>query len=144
MTVVQLQAVPAPSNEPREPDWTDIFNDELDIASAKESWLLIISEMKAAKTLSVTNGPAIKRLVMAYSAYERSCREVATQGAVVKARKTRVPQYNLHWTIMSQADDMARKGETELGLSPRRRSGVTKAQTQVSGGRKSDAFLKRP
>lgn len=126
---------------PPEPDWNLIYSDEIDIAIAREEWEIVIREMQAAKTLTVANGHAIQRLVAFRIIYERAARQVAEAGAIVKAKRTRVPQYNPHWIVMRQADETIRAHEAELGVSPSRRGRATKIERQKRKPRPADAYL---
>ncbi|MDF2797652.1 MAG: hypothetical protein K0R85_396 [Devosia sp.] len=129
---------------PPEPDWTQTYSDELDLALASETWGEITREMKAAGTVAVANGHAIQRLVNFRIIYEHSARDAAENGAVIRAPKTGVPQYNPHWIVSRQADDAMRALEGELGISPLRRGRVSKAAPRQRKARPSDEWLARP
>ena len=94
-----------------------------------------------AGTLAVANGHAIKRLVDFRIQYERSSRHVAEQSPVTKAKRTGVPQYNLHWTVMRQADEAIRALEAALGVAPTSRGKATKVSRVKKAKRAADAYL---
>lgn len=127
---------------PIEPDWSSIFADELDIAEAHDHWGIVTREMQSSGTIAVANGHAIKRLVEFRVQYERSARQIAEHGPVLKAKRTKVPQYNLHWTVMRQADEAIRVLESELAIAPSRRGKATKVNRGKKTGRAADAYLK--
>lgn len=129
---------------PPEPDWQSIYDDELDIGTAHELWGVITREMSTAKTISVANGHAIKRLIEFHVQYEHSSRHVAEKGAILAptSKKAKVGQWNPHWSVMRQADDAMKMLESELGISPLRRGKTTKAERKQRKDRPSDAFLR--
>lgn len=129
---------------PPEPDWSAIFSDELDVEAARGKWGVVTREMQAAGTLAVANGDAIRRLVEFWVEYQRSARHVAEHGAILppKSRKTKVGQWNPHWSVMRQADQSIGFLEAELGLSPTRRGKAVKVQRGKKASRASDEFIK--
>lgn len=137
-----LTAVPGGDGVPAEPDWSAIYNDILDLDLAHEEWGIVVREMTEAQTVAVVNGHAIMRLVMFRVQYERSARNIAENGAVLKAKRTGVPQYNPHWPIMRQADEAIRVLEAELGLAPVRRGKASKVQRGKKAVRAADSYLK--
>lgn len=121
---------------PPEPNWRSIFGRAADREAAAGYWRDIISELKAAEKLAVANAHSIKRLAVAYVMYDRSAKEVARSGPVMKAAKTKVPTYNPWWTTMSNADSQAAALEKALCVSPRDRgtgAKVVKKSTRVTG-----------
>lgn len=127
---------------PPEPDWSQIYADEFDLAFATEQWGAIVREMRDRSILSVANGHAIKRLVEFRVQYERAAKYLAEHGPVVKAKRTGVPQINPHWTIMRQADEAVARAEAELGLAPVRRDKAAKVERKVRQARAADQFIK--
>lgn len=127
---------------PAEPNWSLTYTDEIDQAAARDHWRLIISAMRDAGTLAAENGHAIKRLVLFYVEFDRSARQVAEGGKVIRAKKTAVPQMNLEWVGMKQASAEASSLEAELGLNPRRRNAAGKVQRKARTARASDAYLR--
>lgn len=73
-----------------QPDGYSLFNDELEIASAREHWRIVTTELKDRQLRAAANGHSIQRLVCAYLIFDRMYREVAEHGVVVKtpARQT--------------------------------------------------------
>lgn len=136
-----LAAIPGGDGIPPEPDWTSQFTDELDIAEAHDRWGVIEREMKDAGTLAMVNGHAMQRLVEFYVEYRRAARQIAEHGTILKARRTKVPQPNLYWVIMRQADEHIRVLEAELGLAPVRRNKAGKVQRGKKAPRAADSYL---
>jgi P27 family predicted phage terminase small subunit len=127
---------------PVEPDWTSILTDDLDIVSARENWRSITSEMKDAGTLVVENGHAIQRLVLFRIEFDRAARNVAEQGKVIRAKRTKTPQINPEWTCMKQSAEAVSDLEAELGLSPRRRNAAGKVQRAKKKSTAADNYLR--
>lgn len=138
----KLIAIEGGDGKVAEPDWAQLINDELDIAATHEHWLTIAREMQEAGTLAMANAHQVKRLVIAYVMYDRAVRVICEEGPVIKAKKTRVPQYNPQWTILKDSHALASQLESELGLTPRRRGSVTKTQRQKRATKASDAYLR--
>jgi len=128
-----------------EPTWALLLTDPLEIEAAKQYWRRITTEMRERQTLSVTNGHAIQRLVLAYVVFDRSSREVAESGAVTKPKRgssTAIARLSPHFTAMREAANDAGTLEAELGLSPRRRAGVSKIDKRPQRRTGADAYLK--
>lgn len=127
-----------------EPDWPSLFNDVLEIGAASESWRVVMSELRDRGLLSPSNVHAVQRLVVAYTMYNRAAREVAEHGAVVKPRRGNskaIPRVSPFFTAMRESNADAIALEAELGLSPRRRGHVTKAERKNQRARAADAYL---
>lgn len=137
-----LNVVEGGDGTPPEPDWSKIYSDGLDVALAHEHWINVVSELRSAGTLAVANGHSIKRLVEFRFQYERASQQVAEVGPVIRAKRTKVPQYNPHWIVMRQADQSITYLEAELGISPTRRGKAVKVQRGRSSTRASAAYLK--
>lgn len=127
---------------PPEPDWSLLYQDELDLQIASGHWRVVINEMKEAQTLTMANGPAIKRLVMFHVEFERQARSVAGAGVIRHAKKTKVPQVHPSWGVMKQAAEAAAALESELGISPRRRNNVGKVQKKARRATAADEFIR--
>ncbi len=110
-----------PVANPSEPDWALLLNDALDIAAARDSWLIVTAELRAAGRWTPANAHAVERLCIAYCLYDRAAREVLEHGAITRAAKTKVPQYSLHFTVLGNMDGVATRLEAELMISPRKR-----------------------
>src|SRR5690349_13087819 len=126
---------------PPEPDWSALFDDDLDRVSAAEHWSATIRELRAEATLTIANGHAIRRLVESRVQYERAARHVAEHGAILKASKAKIGQFNPYWAVMKHASDEIRLLEAELGISPVRRSRATKVKREKKSERASDRYL---
>jgi P27 family predicted phage terminase small subunit len=137
-----LEAVAGGQNTPPEPDWAEIFTDDLDLAAAKEIWRGVINEMRDAGTLVVENGHAVRRLVLFRIEFDRAARNVAEQGKVIRAKRTKTPQINPEWTCMKQAAEAVADIEAELGLSPRRRNAAAKVSRAKKKATAADNYLK--
>ncbi|ACL57578.1 P27 family phage terminase small subunit [Methylobacterium nodulans] len=137
-----LAAIPGGDGAPAEPDWSQAYADELDIAFAHEQWGHIVREMGERGTLSVSNGHAIKRLVEMRIQYERASRHVAEHGAILRATRAKTGQWNPYWSVMTKADEAIRVLEAELGLAPVRRGKAAKVERRARTARAADAYLK--
>jgi phage terminase small subunit len=145
MIEMAFSVLPGGDGYPKEPDWTTIFTDDLDVDVARVTWRETFNEMRDAGTLSLSNGHAIKRLAEFRVQFERASRHVGEEGAILPPanKKTKVGQWNPYWSVMRQADDAIKSLESELGLSPRRRAGAAKAERKVKQVRAADAYLAR-
>jgi len=126
-----------------EPDWTSLFNDELEIAAAAEYWRVIATELRERGLLAPVNGHSIQRLVCAYLMHDRMYRHVAENGVVTKPRRGNakaIARISPHFTAMREAMADANALEAELGLSPRRRGSVTKVERKQRQERAADAY----
>lgn len=124
-----------------EPDWPLIFSDEIEIAAVRRYWRHAVQAMRDAGTLLPENEPAILRLMMVYTLYDRNAKEVAENGAVIapKRKNSRaISRVSPHFTAMSTLSKEALALESDLGLTPRSRNKVTpakrKANQRVIGG----------
>lgn len=127
-----------------EPDWQSLLDDELEIAAAREHWRIVTTELKDRYLLAAANGHSIQRLVCAYLMFDRMYREVAENGVVIKPKRGNskaIARVSPYFTAMREAGADAERIEAELGISPRRRGGVTRAERKVRKERASDAFV---
>lgn len=127
-----------------EPDWALLLTDPLDRDAAAEHWRRVTTELRDRDLLAPANAHAIQRLVLAYLVYDRCSQEVADNGAVLKPKRGNpkaIARMSPYFTAMRQAGADADRQEQELGLSPRRRAGATKATKKVSRTTGADAFL---
>ncbi|NMG39897.1 hypothetical protein GRZ55_11645 [Chelativorans sp. ZYF759] len=127
-----------------EPDWPSLFSDVLEIAAAQEHWRVITIELRERQLLAAANGHSIQRLVCAYVMFDRMYREVAEQGVVMKPKRGNpksIARVSPYFTALREAGSDATALEGELGLSPRRRGAVTKAERKVKRERAADAYL---
>ena len=129
-----------------EPDWQSLFSDVLEIAAAQEHWRIITTELKDRQLLAAANGHSIQRLVCAYLMFDRMYREVAENGVVTKPRRGNtkaIARVSPYFTAMREAGSDAAALEAELGISPRRRGDVTRAERKQRKERPSDAFIRK-
>jgi P27 family predicted phage terminase small subunit len=127
-----------------EPDWESLFSDVLEIAAAKEHWRIITTELRDRHLLAAANGHAIQRLVCAYLMHDRMYRHVAEAGPVMKPRRGNskaIARISPYFATMREAGSDASTLEAELGISPRRRGSVTKAERKQHRNRASDGYL---
>lgn len=127
---------------PPEPNWRSIFGRAADREAAAVYWRDIISELRSSEKLAVANAHSIKRLAVAYVMYDRSAKEVAKSGPVMKAPKTGVPTYNPWWTTMSNADSQAAALEKALCVSPRDRGTGAKVEKKSARRTTGGGYLK--
>jgi P27 family predicted phage terminase small subunit len=114
-----------------EPDWSLILSDPLEVDAAREHWRRISGDMREAGTLAPGNAHPMQRLVNAYIVYDRSAREVAENGAVLKPKRGNpksIARLSPHFTAMREAGSDAALLEDKLGVSPYGRNKVGKAQ----------------
>ena len=126
---------------PPEPDWKLTFAEPADASRAHEEWALVVNELKAASALTVANGHAIKRLVIFRILYDRAADTVIEQGAVVPAKRTKVPSHSAYWTVLKQSSEAITTAEAELGLSPTRRDKLVAVKRNQRQARAADEFL---
>lgn len=127
---------------PPEPNWRTIFGRAEDRTAASAYWRDIVSELRSTEKLAVANAHSIKRLAVAYVMYDLSAKNVARMGAVITAKKTRVPTYNPWWTTMSNADSQAAALEKALCVSPRDRGTGAKVEKKARRATGADRYLK--
>ncbi len=139
---MELKTLSGGENAPPEPDWAAIYTDDIDQATAKEHWRAVVSEMREAGTVTVVNGHAIQRLIQFRIEFDRAARNVAEQGKIIRAKRTKAAAINPEWTCMKQAGEAVADIEAELGLSPRRRSAVGKVQRAKRKITAADSYLK--
>ena len=128
-----------------QPDWESLFSDVLEVEAAREHWRVITTELKDRGLMAAGNAHALQRLVVAYVMYDRALREVAEHGAVTKPKRgnTRaIARLSPHFAAMREMASDAAVLEAEFGLSPRRRSVVSKAESARKVKRASDAYLR--
>lgn len=134
--------IPGGDGVPPEPNWRTVFGRAADRESASAYWRDIISELRGADKLAVANAHSIKRLAIAYVMYDRSAKEVARSGPVMKAARTKVPTYNPWWTTMSNADSQAAALEKALCISPRDRGTGAVVAKKAKRSTGADRYLK--
>jgi hypothetical protein len=135
---------PGSSAAPAEPDWAKLYRTKVDREFAHQLWSDVVAEMTAANTLSIVNGPAIKRYVIFQVECERQSRTIGMSGVIRKAKKTKVPMVHPAWSILKQAAEAAATLEAELAISPRRRNNGGKVERKQTRTSRADAFLSKP
>ena len=122
---------------PKEPDWSEVYNDSDKQVGAHQYWVEIVHEMVEAGTISAVNGHAIFRVVAMRIEFDGAQLEIATKGRLITGghKKTGAQAVNSNWGCMMKSAEMLMQLEAELGLSPRRRASATK----VSRGKKTTA-----
>jgi P27 family predicted phage terminase small subunit len=120
-----LDVIEGGDGMPLEPDWSLLFSDANELTTAHEHWSTVVTTMRSAETLTVANGHAIKRLVLAQVVFDRACVAIARDGAVRRVKG--VDRRNPQWMLARQSAEMAANIEAELGLPPSRRHRVGKA-----------------
>lgn len=138
-----LTAIDGGAGTPPEPDWSLTFSDAAEIIKAHEEWTAVISELKEAEALTVANGHAIKRLVVFRLLYDRTADTVVEQGAVVPAKRTKVPSHSAHWTVLRQSAEVIAGAEAELGIAPTRRGKLVPVKRRKAKPRAADAYTSR-
>lgn len=139
----KFMAIDGGGGTPPEPDWSKTFADPLDASRAHEEWIGVINELKAANALTVANGHAVKRLVHFRVIYDRAADTVIAQGAVIPARRTKVPSHSAYWTALKQAAEAIASVEAELGLAPTRRGKLVAVKPKTRPARPADEYLGR-
>lgn len=127
-----------------EPDWALLLTDPIERDAAAEHWRRVTGELRDRDLLAPANAHGIQRLVLSYIVFDRCSREVADNGAVLKPKRGNpkaIARMSPYFTAMRQAGADADRQEQELGVSPRRRGGVTKVVKKVSRTTGADAFL---
>ena len=133
------------ANEPEEPDWAAMLDDELDHAEARRLWRLYVDEMATAGTLCPANGPALARLVKAQILNDRAARDCLSAGNVLLPRRGNskaIARVNPSLTAMATLSRLAAGLEESLGLAPGTRNRVGKLKRSNPVGRAADLYLK--
>jgi P27 family predicted phage terminase small subunit len=128
-----------------EPNWESLFSSSAEIVSAGDYWAMLTAELRDRGLLAQANAHSLQRLVRTYLIYDDMAAEVAKNGAVAKPKRGNpkaILRVSPFFTAMRDAGNDAANIEAELGLSPRRRSGVTKAERRSRVTRPSDEFIK--
>ena len=124
------------------PDWSKLFDDELDQQIATDTWFSVTRELRDAERLSLAIAPLIEMFVVQVVAFKGASRRVAEQSPVI-ARGRKTPQYNPWWTVMRQSIETANMVAAELMLSPRRRGNGGKLPKRAPKAIPAAAFLRQ-
>jgi P27 family predicted phage terminase small subunit len=108
--------------------------------AAAGHWSNIVNAMRSAETLSVANGHAIKRLIIAQIVFDRACAAVARDGAVRRVKG--VDRRNPQWMLVKQSAEMCANIEADLGLPPVRRARVGKVPRKPQRRSPADGYLR--
>jgi P27 family predicted phage terminase small subunit len=108
---------------------------------AHREWGRVTAELRDSQTLAPVNRHAVQRLVLAYVRYDLAAAMVMADGAVVQAKRTKVPMLNIWQTEMRAADSDATSQEMELCLNPRRRAAAGKALKKAKRATAADNYL---
>lgn len=140
-SVPVLTVIEGGAGEMPEPDWSQIYTDDLDLAFARYQWRSTISELRGTEKLAPANAHQIKRYVMWCVQYEVAVRHVAEEGAVFPRKGKKQPAYNPWFTVMKDASANCAALEAELTLSPRRRNNGGKVPRKVKRQAAADEFI---
>jgi P27 family predicted phage terminase small subunit len=125
---------------PQQPNWQLLFSDAGECGAAAGHWSNIVNAMRSAETLSVANGHAIKRLVIAQIVFDRACAAVARDGAVRRVKG--VDRRNPQWMLVKQSAELCAGIEADLGLPPVRRARVGKVSRKQRQRTAADEYLR--
>lgn len=138
-----------------EPDWEAIYEDATDIASAKEYWIVLTTELRNRSLLSPVNKHSIIRLICAWILFDNAHWQIIRRGGAISRPKSRnknpnvgskanpIPRVTPEFSVMKDASTLATQLESELGLAPRRREGAAHAFKQTRKERMSNAYLRK-
>lgn len=143
-----FDVISGPGADVEEPDWELLIPNRTDRRQvalremAHREWARVTGELRDAQTLAPVNRHSVQRLVLAYVRYDLAAAMVMKLGAVVAAKRTKVPQLSLWQVEMRAADSDATGHEMELCLNPRRRSAAGKVQRKAKRVTAADSYLK--
>lgn len=147
MTSKRLTTIDGGGLDIEEPDWKLLIPNEGMVGrnviwreAAHRYWLSITNAMRAAGTLGPENKHQLQRLVIGYVRYDNAAAEMFRLGIVLGSPE-RGQFMNVWQHEMRHADADATRGESELGIAPKRRRGATKVR-QAGSARPSDQYLK--
>ncbi|MFC0411073.1 P27 family phage terminase small subunit [Roseomonas elaeocarpi] len=136
-----------PGADVDEPDWELLIPEREDGLEEKlrgmahREWVRVTAELRDVQTLAAVNRHGVQRLVLAYLRYDVAAANVMKFGAVVAAKRTKVPQLNIWQVEMRAADADATSAEMELCLTPRRRAAAGKVQRKAKRATAADSYL---
>lgn len=125
-----------------EPDWSILFQDELDVRRAREAWAVAVRELRDGDKLSAGNALTLERYAFNAVMHNIAARHVAEEGAVFPRKGKKQPAYNPWFTVLKDAHAMLSAAESELTLTPRRRNNGGKVQRKAKKLTASDEFLR--
>jgi P27 family predicted phage terminase small subunit len=130
-----------------EPDWKRLLPESAEQLAASEHWRRVAGEMQDLEILSLANGHALQRLVLAYLVYDRCSKNVAADGLVTEPSKDNpksIARLSIHYKAMREAENTAQRLEDQLGLTPGKRGRVSKVAKKRERKAGADAFLNGP
>ncbi len=116
---------------PPEPDWSVFFKKPNDKKQAKRDWGVIIREMHENKTLTISCGDIIERLVVYRMQYRTALANVTRRGFFLKGSSGE-SKSNPYWKLANELESKIRAAESDLGLNPTKR-GLAKSITPKGG-----------
>lgn len=126
------------------PDWALMFDDETEVAAARQRWRVIVTEQAEQGLLDPTNGALIQRLVILGILFDRSARQVAANGSVIKPKSSSaraIARVSPHFVAMTKLGKELLFLENCLGMTPQTRGKVTRAQARKRRATAADEFL---
>jgi P27 family predicted phage terminase small subunit len=130
-----------------EPDWARLLPEADEQTAAADHWRRVAREMHELEILSLANGHALQRLVLAYLVYDRCSKNVAADGLVTEPNKDNpksIARLSIHYKAMREAENTAERLEGQLGLTPGKRGRVGKVTQKRERKAGADAFLQQP
>jgi P27 family predicted phage terminase small subunit len=130
-----------------EPDWSRLLPEAPERIAASEHWRRIAGEMHELEILSLANGHALQRLVLAYLVYDRCSKNVAADGLVTEPNANNpksIARLSIHYKAMREAENTAERLEGQLGLTPGKRGRVGKVTKKRERQAGADKFLGGP
>jgi P27 family predicted phage terminase small subunit len=130
-----------------EPDWSRLLPERSEQEAASEHWRRVADEMNELEILSLANGHALQRLVLAYLVYDRCSKNVAADGLVTEPKADNpksIARLSIHYKAMREAENTAERLEDQLGLTPGKRGRVGKVTKKRERKAGADAFLGQP
>lgn len=127
-----------------EPDWSRLLPERTEQEAAAEHWRRLAGEMHEQEILSLANGHALQRLVLAYLVYDRCSKSVAVDGLVTEPNKENpksIARLSIYYKAMREAENTAERLEGQLGLTPGKRGRVGKVAKKRERKAGADTFL---
>lgn len=128
-----------------EPRWGELYDDVLDIQSARDTWREVVVAMTADGTLRPVNAHQIKRLCQFRVLYDKQVEKVAVMGVLLPTNEGAKQQfqYNPHWAAMRQADETICRLEAALGLDPIKRAKALKSGNPEDETKEAQGYLSK-
>jgi hypothetical protein len=100
------------------PEWALLLDDDSEILAARDRRRVIVTTQADLGLLDPTNAPLITWLVLAQTLYDRSAREVAQNGAVIRPKKgssRSIARVSPHFQAMTKLNKEILELESHLG-----------------------------